>query len=161
MTPKDLIKNTVNFCRSVRTAYLDDLTDAELTVRPVPGANHIGWQLGHLIVSEHALAEAGYPMPDLPEGFAESYSEATAKSNDPAMFHTKAQYPHWLEEQRAATLSALNALPESDLDKPLPESCREYAPTVGVTFNLIGIHEMMHAAQFVAIRRKLGKVALF
>ena len=41
-----------------------------------------------------------------------------------------------------------------------PESMREFAPTVGVAFNLIGIHEMMHAAQFVAMRRKLGKPVL-
>jgi hypothetical protein len=58
-------------------------------------------------------------------------------------------------------LAALDAMPESDLDKPAPESCRQYAPTVGIMFNLIGIHEMMHAAQFAIVRRKLGKPALF
>jgi hypothetical protein len=161
MTPKDVIKNTIEFCHSVLTAYLDDLSDAELFVRPVPGANHIAWQLGHLIISENALSEAGYTMPDLPAGFAESYTPETAGSDDPARFHKKAEYLRLLEQQRTATMAALDATPEEDLDEPSPESCRDYAPTLGIMFNVIGVHEMMHAGQFVAVRRKLGKPVLF
>ena len=161
MTPKDLIKHTIDLCHSVLSDYLSDLTDEDLLVRPVPGANHIAWQLGHLIASENALTGAGYAMPELPEGFAESYTKETAGSDDPAMFLGKSQYLELFEQQRAATLAALDATPESDLDKAAPESCREYAPTVGIMFNLIGIHEMMHAAQFAIVRRKLGKPALF
>jgi hypothetical protein len=161
MTAKELIKNTTDLCHSVLKDYLADLSDADLMVRPVPGANHIAWQLGHLIVSEHGLTEAGYAMPALPDGFAEAYTKETAGSDDPQQFHTKAVYLECLEQQRTGTLAALDAMPDSDLDKPAPESCREYAPTVGVMFNLIGIHEMMHAAQFAVVRRKLGKTPLF
>jgi hypothetical protein len=160
MTPKELIKSTIDTCHGVLTAYLSDLSDAELMVRAVPGANHIAWQLGHLIVSENGLSEAGFAMPSLPEGLAAAYTKETSNSDDPAGFHTKVQYLAWLEQQRSATLAALKALPEDDLDQPSPESCREYAPTIGVMFNMIGVHEMMHAAQFVAVRRKLGKPVL-
>lgn len=161
MTPKDVIKNSIDMGHEVLTTYLSDLSDADLMVRPVPEANHLAWQLGHLIVSEHQmLAEAGYKMPDLPEGVVESYTKETSASNDPAKFHKKEQYLAWLAHQRAGTLAALAATPEKDLDKPSPESMRGYAPTVGVMFNLVGIHEMMHAAQFVAVRRKLGKPVL-
>ena len=31
---------------------VSDLSDADLLVRPVPQANHIAWQLGHLILQE-------------------------------------------------------------------------------------------------------------
>ena len=161
MTPKDVIRNTIDMCHEVLTTYLSDLSDADLMVRPVPGANHIAWQLGHLIASEHQmLTDAGYKMPDLPDGFAESYTKETSESDGPTMFHKKAQYLQWMEQQRTATLAALDAMPESDLDKPTPESMREYAPTVGSAFNIVGIHAMMHAAQFVAVRRKLGKPVL-
>ena len=161
MTPKDVIKNTITMGHDVLTAYLSDLDDADLMVRPVPEAHHVAWQLGHLISSEHQmLTDAGYQMPDLPEGFAESYSKEAAPSNDPGKFHRKEQYLESLEQQRAATLSALDALPDTDLDKPSPEPMREYAPTVGVVFNLIGVHTIMHAAQFVPVRRKLGKPVL-
>ncbi len=161
MTPKDVIRNTIDMCHEVLTTYLSDLSDSDLMVRPVPGANHIAWQLGHLIASEHQmLTDAGYKMPDLPDGFAESYTKETSESDDPTKFHKKEQYLPWMAQQRTATLAALDAMPESDLDKPTPESMREYAPTVGSAFNIVGIHAMMHAAQFVAVRRKLGKPVL-
>ena len=34
---------------------VSDLSDAELLVRPVPQANHIAWQLGHLILQDSRL----------------------------------------------------------------------------------------------------------
>jgi hypothetical protein len=161
MTPNEVIQNTIGMCHQVLNAYLSDLSDADLMVRPVPRANHIAWQLGHLIASEHKmLTDAGYEMPDLPEGFAESYDKETSTSDDPAKFHKKEQYLAWLEQQRTATLAALEAMTQNDLSKPTPESMHEYAPTIGAAFNLIGIHEMMHAAQFVVVRRKLDKPVL-
>ena len=162
MTPKDVIKNTMDTCHQVLAAYLGDLSDAELMVRPVPEANHIAWQLGHLIGAEQKMiTDAGYGMPDLPAGFAEAHTPETASSDDPARFHTKEQYLSWMEEQRAGTLAALAALPEAELDKASPEPMREWAPTLGVVFNMIGIHEMMHAGQFAVVRRKLDKAMLF
>ena len=161
MTGKDAIKNTIDVCQDVLTTYLSDLSDADLMVRPVSGANHIAWQLGHLVASQHQMMiQAGYDMPDLPDGLAESYTPETAKSDDRAKLHKKDQYLAWMKQQCEGTMAALNALPEADLDKPSPESMRSYAATIGVVFNLVGIHQMMHAAQFVAVRRKLGKPVL-
>ena len=85
MTPKDVINNMIGTCHELLTTYLSDFDDAELMVRPVPGANHIAWQLGHLVASEYQMmTDAGFTMPDLPDGFAESYTPETAKSDDSA-----------------------------------------------------------------------------
>lgn len=161
MTPKDVIRNSADMCHEVLTTYLSDLSDADLLVRVTPTANHIAWQLGHLIAAEHQMVtEAGYRMPDLPEGLVEGHTPETASSDDPAKFHSKEQYLAWLAEQRGGTLLALEALPETDLDRPAPEPMRSYAPTIGVVFNMVGLHQMMHAAQFVPVRRQLGKPVL-
>ena len=66
--------------------YLSDLTDAEIMKRPVPGANHIAWQLGHLISAETRLVEAAAPgsMPALPGGFMERHAKDAATSDNPA-----------------------------------------------------------------------------
>ncbi len=161
MTAKDLLKNAMAMANHTLTTYLSDLKDADLMVRSVPEANHIAWQLGHLMVSEHQmLRDAGFRMPDLPKGVAESYTKETSKSDDVAKFHKKAQYLEWLSQQRAGTLAALDKITEADLDKPSPERMRGYAPNLGALLNLVGLHEMMHAAQFVAVRRKLGKPIL-
>jgi hypothetical protein len=162
MTANEAIKNTIDICHEILTSYVADLTDAELMVRPVPEANHIAWMLGHVIASEHEMMTMlGHKMPDLPAGFAEAYTKETSTSNDPAKFHKKDQYLALLAQQREATLAALVATPETDLDKPGPEEMREYAPTIGAALNIVGVHQLMHAGQFTPIRRKLGKPVLF
>ncbi len=161
MNAKDVIKNSIDMGHEILTAYLGDLADDDLMLRPVPGMNHIAWQLGHLISAEHQMiSDAGFAMPPLPDGFAESYAKETSTSDDPSKFAKKQQYLDWLEQQRAGTMAALNTVSDTDLDKATPESMQAYAPTVGSAFNVIGIHTMMHAAQFVAVRRKLERPVL-
>ena len=55
MQAKDAIRNTFDMSDMVIDAYLKDLDDADLLVRPVVGMNHIAWQLGHLIKTERRL----------------------------------------------------------------------------------------------------------
>ena len=161
-TAKNLLRQSIEMGHFVTRAYVEDLTDAELLVRSVPGSNHIAWQLGHLIGSMRVFLKAlGQPAPDVPAGFEASYTRDSAASNDPAKFATKAQYLLLMDQMKAASLAAVDATPESDLDKPGPESMREYAPTVGSVLMLLGTHWLMHAGQFVPIRRKLGKPAMF
>lgn len=159
---KDLLTHNMSFCREILIGYVSDMSDAELFMRPTPTTNHIAWQLGHLIASEHSmLAAMGASAPALAGDFAASYTKETSTSNDPKKFHTKAQYLDLLEKVRKATLSALEATKDADLDKPAPEKMRSYAPTVLSVYHLIGSHELMHAGQFVPLRRMLGKPVLF
>lgn len=163
MNAKDAIRKSIASTDMIVEGYLGDLTDAELMVRSVPGANHIAWQLGHLVISEHDLMEGIAPgsMPKLPAGFKEKYTKETAASDDPKAFHTKADYQRLLKEQRAGTFAALEKTPETDLDKPGPEEFRSYCPTVADVFLLQGTHAMMHAGQWAVTRRKLGRKPLF
>lgn len=162
MTAKDVIRQVVEFCHEVTLGYVNDLTDKDLFVRVAPGANHIAWQLGHLISGDgHMLGMSGQKGPTLPAGFAESYTKETASSDNPAKFHKKSEYLALAEKSKAAALAAIEATPEKDLDQPSPESMRSYAPTIGAALTLLGTHWLMHAGQFVPIRRKLGKPAMF
>lgn len=161
MTTKDAIRNTLEMGNQVLMAYISDLSDDELFTRPGPGCNHVAWQLGHLIASENMMMSGiGAEMPPLPDGFAESHTPETAKSDDEAKFHKKDLYLGQMATQRAATLAALSSMSDADLDKPAPESMREYCATAGAAFNLVGMHMFMHAGQFVPVRRKLGKPVL-
>ena len=161
MNTHEAIQSSLKLAREVTNTLVADLSDEDLLNRPVPRANHIAWQLGHLVSSEFdMMTKMGYAMPALPDGFAESYTKETATSDDAAKFHTKEQYLAWLQEQRGGTLAALEGAAEADFDKPSPESMRDYAPTVGVAFNMIGIHLNMHAAQLAVLRRKLDKPVL-
>lgn len=158
MNAKDVLKQTMDFSQMVTSAYLDGLSEEDLMVRPVDGMNPIAWQLGHLVSSEQQMISAlGHTMPELPAGFADAHNTDVAKSGSFSQPAKKAEYIALWEKTRAATKAALDATPEADLDKPGPEKMKEIAPTVGAVFVLAGLHGMMHAGQFVAVRRKLGK----
>ncbi|MGQ0636662.1 MAG: DinB family protein [Planctomycetaceae bacterium] len=163
MNSREAIKLGLNCSNGVVLRYLGDLTDAELLVRPVPGANHTAWQLGHLISAEHSMVEGACPgsMPPLPAGFAEKYAKENSKLDSSGAFHPKSVYLKAYEEQRAATLKALDKLSDADLDKPAPEKFRGFVKTVGDLFSLQGSHWLMHAGQWAVTRRKLGRPPLF
>jgi hypothetical protein len=162
MNAKDVIKNSAEFSWMLVCQYVSDFTDAELLVRAVPESNHIAWQFGHMIAgTAHMLSMLGQPAPTLPEGFAEAHGRDANKSDDPKQFAPKAQYVALAEQMKAATKAAVDATPDGDMDKPGPEAMRAYAPTVGAALSILGAHPMMHAGQFVTVRRKLGKPILF
>jgi hypothetical protein len=161
MNAKDVILAVYNNADRVVNAYLADLTDADLLVRPVPRQHHIAWQLGHLILSERRMVESIKPgaSPALPEGFeaAHGRDEASTTSDDPARFQTKARYLDLWKAQREATRSVLAGLTDADLDAPSSEPFRARIPSQGGVMLLVGNHAMMHVGQFVSVRRKLGK----
>ena len=162
MNAKDVIKRVAESSWMLARMYVEDFTDAELLVRPVPEANHVAWQFGHMIAgARHMLTVLGHPAPELPEGFAAAYGPEGAKSDDPKKFATKAVYFALADQMKAATLAAIDATPDAALDQPGPEAMREYAPTIGDALTVVGSHAMMHAGQFVPVRRKLGKPVMF
>jgi hypothetical protein len=159
MNAQEAIKMSQTFSTTVLKSYLADLSDADLLRRPGPGCNHLAWQLGHLIASECSLLEAVAPGASikLPDNFAAQHDKANAGSDDASKFATKQQYLDLLDKVQAATAAALDKVSAADLDKPGPESFQSFAPTVGSVFVLIATHPMMHAGQFVPVRRALGK----
>ena len=163
MNGRQAVKNCIQQADNIVQAYLKDLAEADLLVRPTPGINHIAWQLGHLIQSEHDLVDGILPgtMPALPADFGKKFTTDTAARDDAASFLKKDEYLKLYEQQRAGTLAALEKITDADLDQPAPEQFRSFAPTVGDLFIMQGTHWLMHAGQWAVIRRKLGRPPLF
>ncbi len=162
MNAKDAIKANMDLAGMVLKTYVSDLSDAELMTRPASGSNHLAWQFGHLISSEQQLLSSICPgaAATLPAGFNEQHDKAVTGSDDAAKFLSKQRYIELFDQQREATKTALDSLPDADLDKPGPEHFKRICPTVGAVFNLIANHPMMHAGQFAVARRVLGKPVL-
>lgn len=162
MNTKEAIRSTMDMSLFVLNTYISDLDDADLMRRPGPGCNHLAWQLGHLISSESQLVDSVCPGKGgkLPDGFTAAHSKEMTGVDDPAKFLTKAEYQQLFDKVRAATVAALEELPDAQLDAPGPEMFRKNFPRVGDLFNLIGTHPLMHAGQFVVVRRQLGKPIL-
>lgn len=162
MNTKETIRSTMDMSLFVLSQYVSDLDDADLMRRPSEGCNHLAWQLGHLISSEAYLVNAvcSGKGAELPAGFSEAHSKDATGVDDPTKFRTKQEYLDLFQKVRAATLSALEELPDDALDAPSPEAFRKRFPTVGSLFLLVGAHPLMHAGQFVVVRRQLGKPIL-
>ncbi len=159
MDAKDVLRADFDRARMVTRMLLEDMEDADLLVRPTENSNHIAWQLGHLIGSEHRMGESiqAGSMPALPEGFAERYTRETASSDNAGDFLGKADYVRLMDEQRQGILQLLDELTDEDLEREGPESMRRIAPTVADLLGLAASHEMMHTGQISSVRRKLGK----
>lgn len=159
MNANQAIKTNMDFSDMVCGAYLEDLTDAEAMQRPHAGCNHINWQIGHLISADYAMCTGCVPdsLPALPEGFAEKYSKETATSDNADDFVAKSEMMDLYRSQRKTIAEVLSGLTEEQLNAPGPENFKSIAPTVGAVFSLIGSHWMMHAGQWVILRRELGR----
>lgn len=158
MNAHDVLKEMLGSARFVMLSYLQDMRDEELLVRPVPGAHHAAWQLGHLIVSERRMVDAvapGYGVA-LPDGFEAAHPKDAGHA-DAALRFSKRVYEELMQQQRAKTLEALASFSAEALSAPGPEPMRSYAPHVGSIFSMVAGHELMHTGQIAVIRRFLGK----
>jgi uncharacterized damage-inducible protein DinB len=153
---KDAIRMTIDSSDFILKAYIEDLSDADLRLRPLEGMNPIAWQLGHLIAAERHFVEAIQPgaSPPLPEGFEQAHGKEALASGDSKGYLGKAEYLAIWSTQRKATFSVLDGLAIDQLERP---SGIHFAPTVAAAMNMIGVHPLMHVGQFVAVRRSLGK----
>jgi len=164
MTGCAVIQLALSSTQNVFTWYLGDLSDADLTVRPVPTANNIAWQVGHLIQSEvHLLHDQlpGASYPELPTRFKDMYTSKTAGITPQGGFLKKAEYVDWFNQVRGATLANVDRITDADLDRPNTNSVAQFAPTLGALLILIANHTLMHAGQFTVVRRALNKPVLF
>ena len=163
MTPTELLAANLTRNLEMMKGTLADFSDADMLVRPVPGANHAMWQLGHCLSVETAGLHALTPdlVPPLPDGIAPKFAKETAKVDDPAAFSTKAELLALYAKPRAGAAQWVKGLTEADLNKPAPERFARMAPTLGSFILLLPTHLMMHVGQFQVIRRKLGKAILF
>ncbi|QDU64785.1 DinB superfamily protein [Planctomycetes bacterium Pan216] len=159
MNAKDVLRADLSRAHMMLKMLLGDLSDEDLLLRAVPGCNHLAWQLGHLIATEHQVGEMieEGAMPMLPAGFIDQHGDDTASLDDPDAFLSKEAYLELYEKQRETFLGMLDRIEEARLDEPSPERMKRLAPNIGEMFHLMGSHELNHVGQITPVRRKLGK----
>ncbi|HVT90284.1 MAG TPA: DinB family protein [Tepidisphaeraceae bacterium] len=166
MNSIELLVKQLNTGNDWLKMILGDFSDADLLARPAPGANHVLWQLGHLISGEVMMMNAVKPgaMPELPAGFVERFDKKNAGVDDTKQFGnivSKQQLLDLKTKVRAATIAIVKSFKPEDLDKPSPEMMRSFCPTLADFLGLHSHHDMMHMGQFQVARRKLGKPVIF
>ena len=163
MNPAELLSDVLTRSGKMLNDTLADFSDADMLVRPCPGANHATWQLGHLTVAEGGLLNmVGEGLVQGPPAeFAAKFSKETASKDDAGFFPKKAAVLEQFNKINAAVAAWAKTLKPEDLAKPTKGRMVDFAPTTGHVIALLSNHNMMHIGQFQVIRRKLGKPILF
>lgn len=164
MQAKDVLKKALSSTQHLLAGYFSDLSDADLLIRPVPSANHIAWQVGHLIASEAFLLGSALPgatYPELPDALKNEGSGQSAKTPPAAGYMKKDDYLQWFNKVRQASIANVDRMADADFDKPNTGPLSNFAPNLGDLVILVANHTLMHAGQFTVVRRALGKPVLF
>lgn len=158
MNTASAIATTLRGSMRIVKKYIEDFSAEEMSERPAEGCHPVAWQLGHLISSQAFLLNLVCPEanPGLPEGFHEQYAKGTDE-NPNQTYQTAQEYIELFDRVNQAVEAELAKLSDEDLDRPAPEKFRERFPSIGHLYILMATHPLMHAGQFVPVRRKLGK----
>lgn len=148
--------------RSMLARHLADFSDADMFVRPAPTANHVSYQLAHLLRTTVGIVKTFNPgaaitLPAKVEGDA----KAPPTSDDPAAFPGKAELLAAVEALLDAVIAGVETMSDADFDKPSPDHFQGFAPTLGQLALMPALHQTMHIGQIQVIRRVLGKPVLF
>ena len=143
--------------------HLGEFSDAEMFVRPVAGANHAAWQVGHLLFFENMVCSMYAPSAviKLPDGSDKLYGKEGATVDDAAKFLSKEELLKHLGTVRQALVTWVKGLSDDDLAKAGPDAFKGWVDTIGDLVIAIQMHTTMHIGQIQVIRRKLGKKVMF
>jgi hypothetical protein len=162
MPAVEMIAQTLTRDLFMMKRVLEDLNEADLMTRPVAGANHPIWQLGHLVLAEANLvngAQAG-AVPPPPAVFVEKFKKDNCKIDDPSFFPKKAEILDVMTNGRNATVAWVKSLSPADLDRAITGPTARFADSIGLMLVNLPWHGAMHVGQIQVLRRKLGKPVL-
>jgi DinB family protein len=166
MNRMELIRWAMQMTDQGTRRIVDDMRESAL-LQPMPGkgngGNHAMWIIGHLaliegeipkiILGEHNPVEHWRPL------FGIGSQPKTEASAYPAFDEVHRTY----HDLRAKNLKLLDEIGDSGLDrapKAVPPGFENEMRTIGQTFLLISLHNMVHYGQVADVRRAAGKQPL-
>jgi uncharacterized damage-inducible protein DinB len=164
MTPTDLLTDAFGRVHESTRAVLDGLTDDQLTYRPGPQANPIGWLVWHLarVQDDHVADVAGSEQVygDFAERFGLPYDAAAigyGQTNDEvgafaASAELLAEYAAAVHDRTVAYLATLS---DDDLDRVVDS---RWDPPVTLGARLVSVvnDDTQHIGQAAYVRGLLG-----
>jgi hypothetical protein len=146
------------------TARIVKGLEQDYLARPTKGAkggdgNHALWTLGHITVIEGNLRDIVADEPNPVGDWWPLFGSGTQPSDDERVYPAFETVLSRFHEFRAYNLKLLDRIGESGLDaRPLnvPQGFEEVMTSVGKTFLLIALHNMVHYGQVCDVRRVVG-----
>jgi hypothetical protein len=159
----DLIRWALQFTDHGTAGIVKGL-ERDFMTRSTPGAkggdgNHALWSLGHVTVIEgglrHIVAGEANPV----EGWWPLFGTGTQPGDDPKAYPPFEEVLAKYHEFRAYNLKLLDRVGDAGLDATppnVPPGFEQMMKTVGHTFLLIALHNMVHYGQIADARRVAG-----
>ena len=159
----DLLHHSLQWTLDVTLKILPDLREHPL-VRSTPGGkggpgNHTIWTLGHLAAIEggvpHILIGESNPV----EQWWPMFGIGSEPKDDLTAYPSFDELVNNFRDLRTKNIRLLEHLGEASLDrkpKNIPQGFEEEMKTIGQTFQIIAMHNMIHFGQLTDIRRAAG-----
>jgi DinB superfamily len=149
------LRQSIDTARRMTLGLIEDIPDDQWTYQPFAGANHVAFNLLHLLVSSDwgptALGDPAHPWVDLFEGVLKQ-----GPLVDRASYPPKEVLLEALAAAQARFTGLLDRLRDEDLDRPTTGAIAEYAPTLGAVLDSHVWHEGFHCGEIAVIRKALG-----
>ena len=157
--PKDVILGQFQFGQMLLEKFTGDLSDAEYFQIPLPGANHVGWLMGHIACTEDwAAGLIAGNKPQIPEATHERFNGNSTCVADATLYPSRTEIDEMFRNSRAKAIETLKAFDDSRWDEPAPEGApKDLFPTLGAIWNLQGTHQFWHIGHITVCRVALGK----
>ncbi len=162
MDANTLLLGQVDFAEGILTQGAQDLSESEFLAQlPGPG-QHANWIFGHLSTTEDwLLSKLTGSSLELSEDVHSKYKPIPTLSAAASAFVPRSEVLALFKDQRQRTDAAIQGADTATWDNPLPEGIPPQMGNTGGAWGVIGTHVFWHLGQLTAIRRMLGKPALF
>ena len=156
MQTKEAIQFALTISNRALLNVIDEMSGAATTFPTPQGGCHPLWVLGHLALVEGMIPAALLGEPNAAADWAPLFGENSEPVADPAAYPTFAEVRAKYVQMRERNLRLLDALSESDLDKPTlapPKGREQEFATYGRSFLVLALHQMIHRAHVTDARR--------
>jgi hypothetical protein len=165
-----MLADTIEMSKAYLTRYIAGFDEANSTRQAIHMPNHVRWNIGHIALTMHRVAEKmdGKPVPesDFCAGPSVSrfHTEAVSFGSKPT--DDAAKYPplaRCIEIYNAAVdrlAGAARALPDSRLTEPTPWFVGPPMPLYLIVARM-AYHNGFHIGQIADLRRALGFRSVF
>jgi uncharacterized damage-inducible protein DinB len=147
----------LDFSQRLMDGLCEDIPEEHATHQPVPGANHMVWQIGHMAwTDDYFLSKLLGGQSALPESWTKLFGMGSEPQADASIYPPLAEMRARRAERRGALLEWYRAQADAKLAEPMPEDYQTFAPNFGALMSSLAAHEAMHAGQVTLIRKSLS-----
>ena len=159
-SPKGVVLQQMKTGQMLIEMLTADLTDGEYFIPAADGTNHTGWILGHIAQSEDWMISLLTGAPRVvPEDMQRLFGGTSECVSDASRYPSRETLDTMFRDNRMRAIEAVHNADESRWDDPAPDGDlpKDFFPTVGSIWGMMGTHQFWHLGQLTTCRTAMKK----